>query len=145
VGLTILIGAGCSTHRDPPIRVTHETVCSATLDPIRHGDRDELESITIEGFLWPSPMVTVCGSDICTIELWSDASGTRKLKVDVRIGSGPNRMQALSPRFTNADFVAEDARGDIIRAGAKVRLRGERTGQGNFCALAVNAIELVAE
>ena len=142
-GMTIFLAAitlvSCKP-KPPPAKVTFANVCSTAYDPKRGVAQD----VTIEGYLALPNVATACSST-CLLQL-AAAPGDKKntLMAFVKVGGGPNQMDALGATYKLSDLKVHDSTGKVLEIGKKVRLTGWRAGQGGLgCGINPDLIEAV--
>jgi len=124
--------------KPPPAKVTFANVCSTAFDPKRGVAQD----VTIEGYLTLPNVATACSST-CLLQL-AAAPGDKKstLMAFVKVGGGPNQMDALGATYKLSDLRVHDSTGNVLAIGKKVRLTGWRAGQGGLgCGINPDLIE----
>ena len=135
--LVAVLVAGCSAP-EPGVTVTFDDFCDAKYDrPAGTAGSDTLTRVTIEGYLAPPKMFSLC-SDTCSFDLYEnpDASG-RSIRYSVRLGSSNNQLEPLPERFSPEDFKLHTQDGNDLGFGDKARLTGLRLGTAaaNDCQL----------
>ncbi|MCA9599061.1 MAG: hypothetical protein KC776_37380 [Myxococcales bacterium] len=110
---------------EPGKLVQLSEACGKELDPPPNG---ELQRVSVEGYLAiPAGAFLMC-SDTCGLELRATPSDTKGLRIDVRIGSGKNRMAKLPKKYQESDLVVTTAEGKEVSVGSKIRVTGRRLG-----------------
>ena len=130
----VVFAAACSAP-EPGTPVTFDDFCDTKYD--RPAGSDELPRVTIEGYLAPPKMFSLC-SDTCSFDLYEDAEATgRSIRYSVRLGTSNNQLEPLPERFSPDDFKLHTNEGNDLGFGDKVRLTGHRLGTaaGNDCQL----------
>jgi len=133
----VLLAAACSAP-EPGTSVTFDDFCDAKYDrPAGSGGSDTLTRVTIEGYLAPPKMFSLC-SDTCSFDLYEDAEAQgRSIRYSVRLGSGKNQLEPLPEKFSPEDFQLHTQDGNDLTFGDKARLTGLRLGTAatNDCQL----------
>ncbi len=128
--LCLLVGVACNAQPPQPgLRANFDDFCDAKFDLPPDAKADTpLPRMTLEGYLVPPTMFSLC-SDTCSFDLAeSPEPGARSIRYSVKIGGGPNRLEKLPERFESADFKLETHDGRVLGFGDRVRLTGQRLG-----------------
>ncbi len=123
---------------EPGTAVTFDDFCDAKHDrPAGEAGSDTLTRVTIEGYLAPPKMFSLC-SKSCSFDLYEAPDpDSRSIRYSVKLGSGKNRLEPLPEKFSPEDFQLHTQEGNTLGFGDKVRLTGGRLGTaaGNDCQL----------
>lgn len=122
----------------PGTPTTFDDFCDAKYDsPNPGGSSDELVAVSIEGYLIPPTLFSMC-SDTCSFDLAEHPDGSgRTVHYSVRLGDGANQLAPLPERFASSDFKLRTQDDQVLGFGDKVRLHGRRLGTAaaNDCQL----------
>lgn len=120
--------AGCAPP-PPGAATTFDDFCDAKYDsPTPDGSGDALLRVSIEGYLEPPAMFSMC-TETCSFDLFEEPNrGGRSIHYSVRLGTGKNRLAPLPKTFAPADFKLRTQDDATLGFGDRARLHGKRLG-----------------
>ncbi|HZX00625.1 MAG TPA: hypothetical protein VFF45_00110 [Bacilli bacterium] len=123
------VAAGCSKEKPKPGEpVTFETFCDPKFDPTMHKGDNILKRVTIEGYLRPQKMFTLC-SNICSLDLFPEPGGKgESISVSFFVGDDENQMAELPKQYSEKDIKIKAHDGRVVGIDQKVRVTGGRLG-----------------
>jgi hypothetical protein len=127
--LVLVLAAACSKEKPQSGEpVTFQTFCDARYDPTMVKGESVMQRVTIEGYLRPQKMFTLC-SNTCSLDLYSEPGGKgERITVSLLVGDDENQMAELPKEYSDKDIKIKTNGGRVVGVDAKVRLTGGRLG-----------------